>query len=552
MKNFSRLLLGAALLSLVACQSLVVNTGCKTIAADGISCQTCSDRFYKDPQGICQPVSTSCRTYSSVDGTCTGCYDGYYLLETICLFDNRPPTNPYCAKFENQLCILCSKGFYLSNGDCKQIDTFCKTFDVVAIACTECYPGYTTSPSGCVLANITGVADGCAQFNQSVCVKCSKDYYFAANRSCLRASSLCKGFDSNNGNCLACFPGFKLNGGDCIVDDGSALNPFCQKFENGACSKCSNGYYFDSQLICQLIDPLCKKFDETKGVCLGCYMGFSLVNNNCLVPESLSTDDLNCQKFDDAGICVNCSKGYYFNVNKVCTQIDPKCKSFNVTSLLCTACYPGYALVNNNCEVSVVQSQSSACAQWADDFCVKCVPRAYYDVNANCIMVSDSCKTFNTFNGHCTSCYPGNAVSTQGECLPSVDSPTSCAGTDAVSGLCNKCYNGSYLSAESKCVEIDAFCQTFNKNTRLCEQCFKGYAPSGATCQKATVSAEQSIANCFKYTTAGQCQECYKLYYLSNNECIEADPLCKTFDPSNGRCLTCYSSFTLKDGRCIQ
>jgi len=156
-------------------------------------------------------------------------------------------------------------------------------------------------------------------------------------------------------------------------------------------------------------------------------MGFALVNGSCIVQISSSSDP-NCKLFDSDSKCVNCSRGFYFNNNHVCTEIDPKCKSFNIETLICGACYSGYELSGNTCVISSSKSDiSTTCAQWLDDVCIKCSARAYYDINGNCVKVSDSCKTFNTFNGKCTTCYGGYSLNSNGECAADGGSATSCA-----------------------------------------------------------------------------------------------------------------------------
>ena len=97
------------------------------------------------------------------------------------------------------------------------------------------------------------------------------------------------------------------------------------------------------------------------------------------------------------------------------------------------------------------------CASELSGVCVKCVERAYYDINNNCVMVSDFCKEFNTFSGYCTSCYTGYALnSNTGECLPS--ETATCKNTDTQTKLCTECVKGYYLDIDSQCKQIDVLC----------------------------------------------------------------------------------------------
>ena len=58
------------------------------------------------------------------------------------------------------------------------------------------------------------------------------------------------------------------------------------------------------------------------------------------------------------------------------------------------------------------------------------------------------------------------------------------------------------------------------------------------------------MANCVEFE-GDQCLKCFNMFYVKDNTCQEVDPLCKTFDSSNGQCTTCYSLFTLRGGECV-
>lgn len=116
------------LLALAASQSIGINIGCKQYANDSITCLTCSQRYYKDSKGVCQPVRTTCNTYDPFTGACTSCYDGYMLVEVVCI-PNPNPKDSKCANFSNGVCKQCSRGYYLQNGFCNEVDPLCKTFN---------------------------------------------------------------------------------------------------------------------------------------------------------------------------------------------------------------------------------------------------------------------------------------------------------------------------------------------------------------------------------------------------------------------------------------
>ena len=92
------------LITLAQAQDIVIlNRGCKEFDASG-NCLSCSTRYYKDEEGICQPVNPNCNTYDPVNGACLSCYSGHIIIEDTCLpealFPNlKTPTDPFCNQF---------------------------------------------------------------------------------------------------------------------------------------------------------------------------------------------------------------------------------------------------------------------------------------------------------------------------------------------------------------------------------------------------------------------------------------------------------------------
>ena len=123
-----------ALITLISGQIITTNFGCKSFAKDGVTCLDCSKRFYKDSTGICQPVNEACKTYDQNTGACTSCYDGFLLIEVICIPDPKPQ-DPNCNDFSNGVCHKCSRGFYLLNNACEMVSPLCKTFNYSTILC---------------------------------------------------------------------------------------------------------------------------------------------------------------------------------------------------------------------------------------------------------------------------------------------------------------------------------------------------------------------------------------------------------------------------------
>ena len=86
-----------------------------------------------------------------------------------------------------------------------------------------------------------------------------------------------------------------------------------------------------------------------------------------LIPLIVSSNgaysDPLCKTFNN-GVCTECSlRSYYHPINKVCTQVDPNCNTYNNITGACTGCYSGYKPQNGGCveEPSSWQPQSQNC-----------------------------------------------------------------------------------------------------------------------------------------------------------------------------------------------
>ena len=108
--------------------------------------------------------------------------------------------------------------------------------------------------------------------------------------------------------------------------------------------RCSKGFYLQNQ-TCEMVNPLCKTFDETALECVECYIGYEVVEGTCVV--SSSEKALGCAKYEGK-TCVKCAKGYYFS-NDECVQSNPLCRTFDETNGHCLSCYAGFLLENDVC-----------------------------------------------------------------------------------------------------------------------------------------------------------------------------------------------------------
>ena len=104
------------------------------------------------------------------------------------------------------------------------------------------------------------------------------------------------------------------------------------------CLECSFGFY-KSGSECLRGEINCKTFDAQRGLCLSCYVGYSLNGQSrCLLDDRVylyqgcSRVGLNAS---NENVCLECSSGYYFNYEWNCELVDTLCKVFNYETLRC-------------------------------------------------------------------------------------------------------------------------------------------------------------------------------------------------------------------------
>jgi hypothetical protein len=164
----------------------------------------------------------------------------------------------------------------------------------------------------CQLSNSASVLAGCASFNGSICIKCSKGYFFDSKNNCIKIDDNCRSFNSDNRVCESCYDGYALDiNNNCQISDLSNHNLNCKTYINHNCTECSFGYYFDKNGTCIRVSSQCKSYDTVNGQCLTCYIGYSLSNGTCNLDNS-SNLVTNCKKAIN-GTCAECSYRYYLN-----------------------------------------------------------------------------------------------------------------------------------------------------------------------------------------------------------------------------------------------
>lgn len=222
----------------------------------------------------------------------------------------------------------------------------CKKFNPNNGDCTDCYQGYLVSGSTCIVGN--NIDPNCKIFTNGACSTCFNGF-FLNNNKCQQISPLCKTYNEYTGACTSCYQGYDILQSQCVVNKNKDEN--CRKFNSNNQNMCVDCYsgYIPVNGVCTMQNPLCKTLDKTNGACQTCWQGYVIEGRNCVLdPQSdtASTQDPFCIKFG-GGRCSQCSGGYYFSDSKgLCQQLDPLCKTSDMSNGNCQSCYEGYSLSN--------------------------------------------------------------------------------------------------------------------------------------------------------------------------------------------------------------
>ena len=119
-------------------------------------CLQCYNGFYLNPNGPCLQISSLCKTSDPNNGACLSCYQGYTLLDKTCIpTNNTDNSDPNCKSRSSEgTCTGCYTGFYLSEDlRCNKMDPLCRNYTALFDSCSDCYEGYTLVSNKCVIAS---------------------------------------------------------------------------------------------------------------------------------------------------------------------------------------------------------------------------------------------------------------------------------------------------------------------------------------------------------------------------------------------------------------
>ena len=445
--------------------------GCRTWDWENQVCLECSARWVFNEQRVCVPVNDNCATFDNANGACLSCYKGYTLANGVCSLSQTEITGPTdlgCRTWDwdNQRCLECSARWVFNEQRvCVPVNDNCATWGDNGV-CLTCYKGFELNNGVCVLSQteITGPTDlGCRtwDWDNQVCLECSARWVFNEQRVCVPINDNCATFD-NNGACLTCYKGYTLANGVCSLSQTEITGPTdlgCRTWDwdNQVCLECSARWVLNNG-VCVAINDLCATFDNVSGACLSCYKGYTLANGVCSLSQTEITGptDLGCRTWDwDNQRCLECSARWTFNQQGVCVAVNDLCATFDNASGACLSCYKGYTLANGVCSLSQVEITGPTdlgCSRWDWDnqVCLECSFRHFFNANRTCQKVDDSCATWDSTTGACTSCYPGYSVN-NGQC----EASNMLCKTVGADGNCSTCYNG-YVLYQNQCTPISS------------------------------------------------------------------------------------------------
>jgi len=110
------------------------------------------------------------------------------------------------------------------------ITDLCKTYSADSSACTSCFKGYDLVDGSCILSQSNNAKPsdlGCGiwDWDNQVCLSCSKGFVFNAKKICTPVSDQCASFDSQSGFCISCFKGYDLVNGTCAFSSSNTAKP---------------------------------------------------------------------------------------------------------------------------------------------------------------------------------------------------------------------------------------------------------------------------------------------------------------------------------------
>ena len=482
---------------------------CDLIDFDG-NCLSCQENHsYDAGTGSCVAFTVdnelpNCAVYLNKI-TCARCDRDYYLAEAGCAaIENRISD---CFIYQKEgACLICDSSFLLSPDSKKCISRpsveSCYAYSFVG--CGECLAGFLKLDNG-YLRDFRAISSTEERLSLAGSMTAALISGVAPRTSC--ESGLvtnCAEFVPGRNKCTKCSSGYYLDTeGKCQV---YPTEPFenCQIYSSAtACFSCLTNYYFTStndKCIVLTADKKitnCSEYDLTSSTvkCLKCTGATFLSSNKCLDRvKSASGEIPNCQTNDPINDkCIECTSGNKLTDDGLeCKAFLPNCQTYLTSkkgeAFKCTACGSGFIL--KNIDITNTPGEPST------------------NCEAGTVL---NCKTYQTDSQSlCLVCENGFVL--EGNVCVGSNDIFNCeifSSTDKT--LCQKCSSKDQFNfiIKKECQQINSVIDNCaqhsgNLNSLNCDKCKDGYNLNNDTCTKI------DIQNCLSLATDGKCTACAK------------------------------------------
>lgn len=113
-----------------------------------------------------------------------------------------------------------------------------------------------------------------------------------------------------------------------------------------------------------------------------------------------------------------------------------------------------------------------------------------------------------------------------------------------------ECSQGYVFNKQGVCCAVDKFCQQFNTDVGICENCYTGYSvtANGSCALTSDTPAHNGCAE-WKKNVCAKCA--VRFYFNAEGTCTPVSDQCREWDTANGECTNCYGGYKLDSGKCI-
>ena len=529
---------------------------CKFLSGDGTAC-------VKGVAGLTAAnLLDNCKsTFYFTNGFCCDVKNKYDTVGSACQLNTAAfstiPSMAECEVFsDDDKCLQCSTGNYLSNGGCCATGQYIKDGDLTA-ACVAINTAANERPN---CDQINGdLCSNCTTGNLSTDGQCCGDYYWNyTDKKCVSIdTAICSTFNFFEEKCEVCTGSKYLNNSKCcdplnywngaacaLITVTGKVNCNKLKLNSNDCSECISSdilvddvcrvkanfqsTYFNALKPYSLFYTNCEEINNA-GTCGKCSSGNYSYNGFCVAEESYikqadaSTATItslsipNClQKNIATSICTKCKTNHYFNssINKCCpydkgkngtdcgtTALSPNCINFD-SSNACTKCKTGFTVYtkspNNICceDHKFYDSNKAACVDYRKRplKCLNFFPNIF-----ECHI--EGCENGYIFNQHC--CLNNQKFNTVSHACETIPDQVYCKEYDLTK--CTKC-----LQDEKTQYKINDICCPYEQYGKISDKKCYPIPATNPNCKK------------FQNTTlvAGTCLECKSTFYISeNNQC---------------------------------